>query len=70
MRTPKVPALWVSNLYHIYGEKVVLENVTFGVAAGECAILLGPNGAGKTTLFSLITRLYESRMVFIEIVGY
>ncbi|MDD5037638.1 MAG: ABC transporter ATP-binding protein [Methylococcaceae bacterium] len=70
MRTPKVPALWVSNLYHIYGEKVVLENVTSGVAAGECAILLGPNGAGKTTLFSLITRLYESRMGLIEIVGY
>ncbi|ORX79813.1 ATP-binding cassette, sub-family A, member 2, partial [Anaeromyces robustus] len=34
-----------------------VDDVSFGVHAGECLGLLGPNGAGKTTCLSMITGL-------------
>jgi ABC-2 type transport system ATP-binding protein len=49
--------LAVEDLRFSYGEKPVLNGVSFDVGAGHCTMLLGPNGAGKTTLFSLITGL-------------
>ncbi len=36
-----------------FGQKKVLDNLSFSVPAGEPVALIGPNGAGKTTLFSL-----------------
>lgn len=64
------PALSVDGLSYAYGRKKALDDVSFAVAPGRCAILLGPNGAGKTTLFSLITRLYDSREGRIRIAGH
>ena len=64
------PALAITDLSYAYGKKTALDQVSFEVQPGQCAILLGPNGAGKTTLFSLITRLYESRESRIQIAGY
>ncbi|MBC3538596.1 ATP-binding cassette domain-containing protein [Rufibacter sediminis] len=37
-----------------YGEKKVLDKVSWHVAQGERWAVLGPNGAGKTTLLSLL----------------
>lgn len=37
-----------------YGEKTVLENVSWEVKVGEKWLLQGPNGSGKSTLLSLI----------------
>jgi len=34
-----------------YGERAILQHVSFTIDRGEFAALLGPNGAGKTTLF-------------------
>jgi len=34
---------------------LAVENLTFGVPAGECFGLLGVNGAGKTTTFKMLT---------------
>ncbi|MGL3104343.1 nodulation factor ABC transporter ATP-binding protein NodI [Bradyrhizobium sp. BR 1432] len=37
-----------------YRDKVVVNGLTFTVAAGECFGLLGPNGAGKSTIVRMI----------------
>ncbi|KAK9457794.1 hypothetical protein V1511DRAFT_2355 [Dipodascopsis uninucleata] len=37
-----------------FGKNVAVEDVSFGVARGECFALLGPNGAGKSTTFNMI----------------
>ncbi|WP_439373332.1 nodulation factor ABC transporter ATP-binding protein NodI [Bradyrhizobium sp. DASA03120] len=37
-----------------YRGKVVVNGLTFSVAAGECFGLLGPNGAGKSTIVRMI----------------
>ena len=78
MNTPaKIPtpdgtesaALEVSRLGFGFGDKPVLIDVGFDVAAGRFKVLLGPNGAGKTTLFSLITRLFDSPAGSIRVDG-
>ncbi|WP_245803531.1 ATP-binding cassette domain-containing protein [Daejeonella lutea] len=37
-----------------YGEKIILENISWRINQGERWMLGGPNGAGKSTLLSLI----------------
>ncbi len=37
-----------------YGEKLLVENLTFTVPPGAVVGIVGPNGAGKTTLFRMI----------------
>ena len=48
------PVLRGEGLCKSYGKRLVLRDVTVGVAGGEVVGLLGPNGAGKTTIFSII----------------
>ena len=40
-----------------FGEKLVLDDVTFHVPVGEFLCLCGPNGAGKSTLLKIILGL-------------
>lgn len=44
----------ISNLSKNYGSKILFENITLNINAGEKIGLIGPNGSGKSTLFSLI----------------
>ena len=52
--------LQVEHISKSFGERKVLEDVSFDVASGEVVGLLGANGAGKTTLLRIITRLLPS----------
>ena len=53
----------VENLRKVYPMKkkslVAVENVSFGLEAGECFALLGVNGAGKSTTFKSLTSEVE-----------
>src|SRR5699024_9257596 len=44
------PVIEVQDLVKAYGDKTVVDRVSFDVQAGELFGLLGPNGAGKTTV--------------------
>jgi energy-dependent translational throttle protein EttA len=39
-----------------YGDKLLVENMTFTLPPGAIVGVIGPNGAGKTTLFRMITK--------------
>jgi len=45
-----VAMLKIDSLSVAYGDRVVLEEVSFEVLPGEILALIGPNGAGKSTL--------------------
>lgn len=44
----------VEGLSKSFGERSVVNDVSFSVRRGECLGLLGPNGAGKTTLLRMM----------------
>ncbi len=58
---PPIPAgalpVQVTDLTKAYDDRVVLENVSFTVRAGEAVALWGPNGAGKTTILRCLLGL-------------
>ena len=64
------PALSVAGVGHAYGARRALAEVTFNVRRGGFTALLGLNGAGKTTLFSLITRLFDTKIGSISVLGH
>jgi ATP-binding cassette ChvD family protein len=43
------------NVSKAFGDKVLLDNVSFSLPPGGIVGIIGPNGAGKTTLFKMIT---------------
>ena len=43
------------SLYKGYGDRLLIENLTFKLPPGGIVGVIGPNGAGKTTLFRMIT---------------
>lgn len=45
----------VANLHKGFGERVVVEDLSFRLPAGGIVGIIGPNGAGKTTLFRMLT---------------
>lgn len=44
----------ISNLKKSYGDRVLFEDVSFSVGAGEIVGLVGRNGCGKSTLFKIL----------------
>jgi linearmycin/streptolysin S transport system ATP-binding protein len=53
-----------------YGSRLVLDDVTFSVNAGEVVGLLGPNGAGKTTTLSILATLRAPDRGEVRIAGF
>ena len=43
------------NITQSYGDRVLIENLSFKLPPGGIVGIIGPNGAGKTTLFRMIT---------------
>jgi ABC-2 type transport system ATP-binding protein len=63
-------AIQVESLSHRYGERVALDDISFGVHPAEIFGLLGPNGSGKTTLFRILTTLMVPSSGRAQIAGF
>ena len=61
--------LEVSGVTKRFGDKVVLDDVTFHVPIGEFLCLCGPNGAGKSTLLKVILGLVPPDCGFVRVAG-
>ncbi len=48
-------AIEVEGLNKAYGDRLLIENLSFKLPPGGIVGIIGPNGAGKTTLFRMIT---------------
>ena len=59
----------VSNLVKMYGDRLVLDNVTFTINKGEIVGLLGLNGAGKSTTMNILTGCLSENSGVVKIDG-
>ncbi len=50
----------LKNIKKSFGEKEVLNGLSFSIVAGEIYGLLGPNGAGKTTAINILCNLLDA----------
>ncbi len=65
-----LPVLKVSNLTKDYGQKTVVNDISFSLFAGQIFGFVGPNGAGKSTTIKMITGLTSITSGSIRICGY
>ena len=52
--------LTVENLSRSYGEKVLFENISFGIGEGQKCGLIAPNGSGKSTLLKILAGIDDA----------
>ena len=57
------------NISLSYGNRLILDNISFKINKGEIFGMLGPNGAGKSTIFNLLTGLISPNNGKIKING-
>jgi len=57
--TPNPACIGVYDVRKAFGDRPILNGVTFEVKPAEFVVLLGPSGCGKSTLFRCLTRLVE-----------
>jgi iron complex transport system ATP-binding protein len=51
----------ISNISLSFRDKLILNNISFSVSAGEFFVIIGPNGAGKTSLLKIISGLQKAQ---------
>ena len=57
------------NVSLAYGNRLILDNLSFKINEGQIFGMLGPNGVGKSTIFNLITGLIKPKSGKIKIAG-
>ncbi|MFL5778122.1 MAG: ABC transporter ATP-binding protein [Chloroflexota bacterium] len=62
-------AIAVDRLTKRYGDRVVLDGISFAVRPGELVALVGPNGAGKTTTVEIIEGYRQADDGRVEVLG-
>ena len=53
------PIIALENISLSFGNRKILDNVSFKINQGQILGMLGPNGVGKSTIFNLITGLIK-----------
>ena len=53
----RISEITASSLSFQYGEKTILNNISFTIHKGTTCILSGPNGSGKSTLLEILSGL-------------
>ena len=51
------PIIEFKNVSLSYGNRLILDNISFKISSGQIFGMLGPNGVGKSTIFNLLTGL-------------
>ena len=59
----------VQNITKKYGEKTVLNDISFEIPAGETVAVVGPNGTGKTTLLEILMTIRKVNSSTVTILG-
>ena len=63
------PIIEFENVTLAYGNRIILDNISFQINEGQIFGMLGPNGVGKSTIFNLITGLISPKHGKIKING-
>jgi len=58
-----------NNISLAYGNRLILDGISFRINEGQIFGMLGPNGVGKSTIFNLITGLISPKSGKILIEG-
>lgn len=66
---PASPAVHVTSLHKVYGDKIAVDDLSFSVPRGCFFGFLGPNGAGKTTTIKMLMGLATPTYGSIELLG-
>lgn len=59
--------LEVKNLRKTFGDRVLIDDLSFSIPKGAIVGIIGPNGAGKSTLFKMITGMEQADAGTIEV---
>ena len=65
----EAPEIEFQNVSFAYGEKEVIQNVSFRVDLNQMCALVGPSGGGKSTLANLLARFWDVRSGEVRIRG-
>ena len=62
------PIIEFKNVSFAYGNRLILDNISFKIQSSQVFGMLGPNGAGKSTIFNLICGLLKPKQgkIFID----